>query len=180
MNTRQELSGTSSPPRASRRACRSGYGPILCTSLEFAWVPRRWNWDPNLCTLHDLLRDPWTSPRRIPLFHVDNGGHSPCTGRRSDWTRAPTIANAEKARAPAARTGVRCIIPLCYALRQSIVRAKLPRTPVPDAAISEADGFQRRGCLTGAGVMPSQRASPVCLYSRGSVFQSGRVIPFRS
>ena len=33
----------------------------------------------------------------------------------------------------------------------------------PDAAIGEADGLQRRGCLTGAGVMPSQRASPVCL-----------------
>ena len=23
----------------------------------------------------DLLRDPWTSPARVPLFHVDDGGH---------------------------------------------------------------------------------------------------------
>jgi hypothetical protein len=29
----------------------------------------------------DLLRDSWTPPRRIPLFHVDDGGHDVLTGQ---------------------------------------------------------------------------------------------------
>jgi hypothetical protein len=33
----------------------------------------------------DLLRDAWTTPRRIPLFHVDDGGHHVLA--RSPWAR---------------------------------------------------------------------------------------------
>src|SRR5213594_2541248 len=33
----------------------------------------------------DLLRDAWATPRRIPLFHVDDGGHHVLAGSARAW-----------------------------------------------------------------------------------------------
>jgi hypothetical protein len=40
--------------------------------------------DGNLKGQRDLLRDPWTSPRQVPPFHVDDSGHHFLP--RSLWT----------------------------------------------------------------------------------------------
>jgi hypothetical protein len=41
--------------------------------------------DGNAECQGDLLRDPWTTPRGIPLFHLDDGGHHFLVG--SFWAR---------------------------------------------------------------------------------------------
>src|SRR5688572_6696731 len=47
-------------------------------------APRHILVDGNPEGQRDLLRDPWTTPRRVPPFHVDDSGHHFLT--RSLWT----------------------------------------------------------------------------------------------
>ena len=59
---------------------REFYQKIGVSTANLSWLDAG-------CGQGDLLRDAWTTPRRIPLFHVDDGSHHVLAGYL--WARLP-------------------------------------------------------------------------------------------